>query len=78
VAGSREWIVAGFLLAILGGWIAIGMGWNYYANTKTSPSGQKYPTYNVATRRAGLFMMLIGALCLITWWLFRVFGFFLI
>jgi hypothetical protein len=73
VAGSRGWIIAGFLLALLGGWIAIAMGWNYYANTKTDPTGQKYPTYDPPTRRTGLIMMGVGSLSLVTWWLFRLY-----
>jgi lipopolysaccharide export system protein LptC len=76
VAGNRVWIITGFLLAILGGWIAIALGWNYYANTKTDLSGQKHPTYDAATRRKGLLMMMVGALCLVAWWLFRLFGLF--
>ena len=76
VAGNRVWIVTGFLLAILGGWIAIALGWNYYANTKTDLTGHKHPTYNAATRRTGLLMMLVGVLCLATWWLIRLLGYF--
>jgi hypothetical protein len=72
IAGSRGWIITGFILTILGGVIPIAMGWNYYANTKTDLSGQKHPVYDTATRRTGLIMIAVGVLSLVAWWLFRL------
>jgi hypothetical protein len=38
-AGSREWMVTGFRLALPGGGIAIAMGWNYDATPKPPLQG---------------------------------------
>ncbi len=54
------WLVAGFMLAILGGLGGILIGLNYFNDKKRLPNGQPVYTYDDATRRKGRLMLLIG------------------
>ena len=61
----KGWIFAGYLLALLGGLFGIFIGWQLYNFRKTLPNGERVYAYNIANRRHGLRILVIGIITFI-------------
>jgi hypothetical protein len=62
VAGSKGWLVVGYIFAVLGGIIGIFMGWSIITSRKTLPNGEVLFVYDTQTRKYGKYMFYIGVI----------------
>jgi hypothetical protein len=69
------WIYAGYFLALLGGLLAIFIGWHLSSHKKTLPNGEQIYAYNGADRKHGRIIFYIGICCFIIWVILK-WGFF--
>lgn len=60
VKGETGWLVIGFILALMGGFLGLAIGYIYYSAHKTLPSGERVPTYDKRTRNTAQLVMVIG------------------
>lgn len=67
-------IIAGYILAVLGGLVGIFIGWYLSSQKKTLPNGDRVFSYREADRRQGKNMMYLGILFLVFWIVMRIFG----
>ena len=56
----KAWIVAGYLSAILGGIIALLIGWHLYSHKKPLPDGSRVYAYAPSDRVHGFRILLLG------------------
>jgi hypothetical protein len=59
-AGQGAWIVAGYIFAILGGFLGLIIGYYLWTAKKTLPNGEQVPTYTQRDRRHGKSIFIIG------------------
>lgn len=59
---QKAWIMAGYVLALLGGIISIFIGWHLLSFKKTLPNGQRIYSYASEDRNHGLIIMILGLL----------------
>ena len=69
---QRVWIIAGYICAFLGGFLAIFIGWHLSTHKKTLPNGNKFYAYNVSDRKQGKRIKFIGIVFLLIWTLIRI------
>lgn len=70
---SPTWIVVYLLLVVVGGFLispfflvgGLGMGWYYWKDTTLDSDGNKYYTFNEASRNAGQFIFVLGWVVLV-------------
>jgi hypothetical protein len=67
--GRIRW---GYGLALLGGVMAIFIGWDLYYHKKTLPDGRQITAYSSHDRVHGLRIMVLGIVCLLGWTVVRV------
>ena len=76
-ASPTGWIIAGYVLALLGGFISMGIGWSLWRYRKTLPDGRQVPGFSENDRYQGRVILLLGgatlALELGLWLLRRLF-----
>ncbi len=64
------WIVAGYLLALAGGLLAIFIGWHLSTFKRTLPNGEQVFGYTETDRKHGKIILLLGSISFIIWlWL---------
>jgi hypothetical protein len=63
----KSYIVAGYILALLGGLLGIFMGWHLLTQKKTLPNGDKVYAYSEGDRKTGRNIMFVGIFFLIFW-----------
>ncbi|MCB9232211.1 MAG: hypothetical protein H6581_11135 [Bacteroidia bacterium] len=56
----KVWIVAGLLLALVGGFLGIAIGWALWQNRNRLPNGEKVWTYSEPDRKMGKIMFYLG------------------
>jgi hypothetical protein len=64
---SMGMLIAGYIFAFLGGLIGIAIGASLRMGKVKDASGNKVFAYNEASRKQGLFILVIGIVSLITW-----------
>ncbi|WP_316755509.1 hypothetical protein [Pedobacter aquatilis] len=64
-------IIAGYIFALLGGLIAIFIGWHLFSHQKTLPNGVRTYGYSEYDRKHGKIIAIIGTLSAIVWITFR-------
>lgn len=75
---TGDWIVLGYVFAILGGLIAIVWGYTLWNFTKLLPDGRRVFMYSERDRRHGKRIFLIGVIAFITSLLLRLYSDYLI
>jgi hypothetical protein len=71
---NRVWIVIGYLLAAIGGWLGIVIGWHLVTYKKTLPDGQRVHDYPPADRAHGRRIIGLGIVMAAAVTLWRVFA----
>lgn len=69
---QKGYITAGYILAVLGGWLSVFIGWHLLTYKKTLPNGEKVFAYSESDRRQGNRIFILGILFLILWTIFWV------
>jgi hypothetical protein len=64
---QTAWIVAGYFMAVLGGWLGIIIGWFLSAHKKTLPNGDRVYNYSGSDRMHGRRMLYIGIFFAVLW-----------
>ncbi|NVO30443.1 hypothetical protein [Hymenobacter lapidiphilus] len=67
-------VVAGYALALLGGFFGLLIGWHLYAHGRQLPDGRRVPTFQPADRTHGLRIVVLSSLCLVLllgWYFYR-------
>ena len=57
---KTSWIIVGFISALLGGFLGLIIGWNYYMGYKELPNGEIVYLYDSSTRKKGKAMVIIA------------------
>ena len=57
---QKQWIIAGYIFACLGGLLGIIIGYYLWTSKKTLPNGQKVPSYTESDRKHGKYIFYIG------------------
>jgi hypothetical protein len=65
--GHKGWLIFGFISAILGGLLAIFIGYHHFRFKKSIPTGEKVYAYDTKTRKTGLRIFFVGVIALIFW-----------
>lgn len=68
------WVVAGYALALLGGFLSVLIGWHLYSYQRQVPDGQRVPAFQPADRAHGFRILVLGVLCFLgywSWWLLK-------
>lgn len=70
---QKGWIIAGYIMALLGGLGGIFTGYVIWSAKKTLPNGIIINSYNDTDREQGKIVMIIGMIMLPTWIIVRFF-----
>ncbi|MCT4637367.1 MAG: hypothetical protein N4A72_06630 [Bacteroidales bacterium] len=73
--GSAFWLTVGFILAFLGGFFGMLIGYYHFWLKKILPNGDKVLVYNKRTQTSGMIMFCIGTISFtlwIMWWYKRI------
>ncbi|MEM7185065.1 MAG: hypothetical protein AAF466_00295 [Bacteroidota bacterium] len=62
--GQKGWIIAGYIFAILGGFLGLIIGYALWKSKKTLPDGDKVPSYSENDQKHGQYIFLIGMIVL--------------
>lgn len=68
---QKVWIYAGYIMALLGGFLAIFIGWHLWTFKKTLPNGEKVYAHSAHDREHGIRIFVIGIVTCILFFLFR-------
>lgn len=71
--GSPVWITIGFFLSLLGGILAIFLGYSYAYSKKKNSNGESFYVYNESTRKYGRIMFILGLFMLVLGLFFNIF-----
>ncbi len=71
---QRPWIIAGYVFAILGGFLGLVIGYFLWTSKKTLPNGQKVYSYMAKDRRHGKYIFYIALIIFPSALLLRAFG----
>ena len=71
---QTPWIIAGYIFAILGGFLGLIIGYFLWTSKKTLPNGQKVYSYSAKDRKHGKYIFYIGLIITPTTILLRVVG----
>lgn len=69
---QKPWIIAGYILAILGGFLGIIIGYSLWTSRKSLPNGQKVYSYSEQDRMQGKNIFYIGLVLLPIYILLRI------
>ncbi|MGY3055760.1 hypothetical protein ACVWYG_003986 [Pedobacter sp. UYEF25] len=69
---QKNSIIAGYIFAVLGGLIAVFIGWDLFSHKKTLPNGERVYSYSEHDRKQGKIITVIGVLFVIIWTIFRL------
>ncbi|WP_394776632.1 hypothetical protein [Flavobacterium sp.] len=70
---QNGYIIAGYIFAILGGWLSIFIGWHLLTYKKTLPNGTQVYAYSENDRKQGNRIFIIGITFLVLWSLYFLF-----
>lgn len=70
---QKTWVYAGYIMALLGGILAIFIGWHLWTFKKSLPNGEKVYAHTLSDRENGLRIFTIGVFSLLFWLLLRFF-----
>ena len=73
---QKGWIVAGYIFAVLGGFLGLIIGYFLWTSRKTLPNGVKVPTYSENNRKHGKNILLLSLVFLPLSFILRVFNVF--
>ncbi|RSK48246.1 hypothetical protein [Hymenobacter rigui] len=62
---QKAWVLFGYAVALLGGLVAIFIGWHLRTHTKQLPDGRKVPAFNTQDRVHGLRILILGVVCFV-------------
>ncbi|MCA8829151.1 hypothetical protein [Hymenobacter pini] len=62
---QKAWVLFGYAVALLGGLVAIFIGWHLYSHTKQLPDGRKVQAFSSRDRAHGLRILVLGTVCFI-------------
>jgi hypothetical protein len=71
---QKPWIIAGYVFALLGGFLGLIIGYFLWTSKKTLPNGQKVYSYSAKDRRQGKYIFYIGLIIMPIAMLLRVVG----
>ena len=71
-ASSNFWIIIGYVISLLGGFIGIIWGMFLFQYKKTLPNGQRINGYSESQRWHGVFITIIGVISLTFWVVMRI------
>jgi hypothetical protein len=69
-------IVAGYVFAILGGFVGILIGWSIHDSKKTLSDGKRIYTYEQSDRHQGMIIFLVGSVIFSVGMILKLFGFY--
>ena len=64
---QKTYIIAGYVFALLGGWLSLFIGWHLLSYKKTLPNGDKVYAYSENDRRQGNRIFYLGILFSALW-----------
>ncbi|WP_019947987.1 hypothetical protein [Hymenobacter aerophilus] len=70
-------VVAGYALALLGGFFGLLIGWHLYGHHRRLPTGEQVPAFQPADRAHGLRILVLSSIVLVAllvWYGYRVLG----
>ena len=70
-----NWIAIGYFFAILGGLVAIFIGWHLLMSKPADPSNTQRFAYNSRERSHGFWIFLIGIVSMLFWITINIFYF---
>lgn len=71
---QTSWIAAGYVMALLGGFIAVFIGWYLMSHKKTLPNGERIYAYQLQDRNHGFYILLLGSAMLIFYLFMQTFA----
>lgn len=71
---QKPWIIAGYVFALLGGFLGLIIGYFLWTSKKTLPNGQKVYSYSAKDRRQGKYIFYIALIIFPSALLLRAFG----
>lgn len=71
---QRPWIIAGYIFALLGGFLGIIIGYFLWTSKKTLPDGRKVYSYNQKDRMQGKYIFFIALIIFPSLLFFRAFA----
>lgn len=69
----KAWIIAGYILCISGGYVALFIGWHIVSFKKILPNGDQVNGYSLEDRKHGKRILILGMVSLILWTMLIVF-----
>ena len=69
---QRNWIYAGYVLALFGGLLGIFIGWHLSSFKKTLPNGQRVYAYTEQDRRGGTRLLIVSTVMFLLWLIARL------
>ena len=67
---QKTYIIAGYVLAILGGWLSVFIGWHLLTYKKTLPNGDTVYAYSENDRKEGNRIFILGIIFMVIWTLY--------
>lgn len=69
---QKPYIIAGYIFAVLGGWLSVFIGWHLLTYKKSLPNGDKVYAYSDEDRKQGNRIFILGIVFMIIWtiWFF--------
>ncbi|GAB3288863.1 hypothetical protein [Hymenobacter tenuis] len=62
---QKAWIFFGYAMALLGGLVAVFIGWHLYSHKKQLPNGQQVQAFRPQDRAHGLRILVLGGICFV-------------
>ncbi|MCI1267237.1 MAG: hypothetical protein LKG19_11745 [Saprospiraceae bacterium] len=69
---QKTWILAGYIMAVLGGLFGMFIGWHLASHKKTLPNGDKIYGFSLKDREHGNRILIIGIISTLIWVFFRI------
>ena len=69
---QKAWIYAGYITAVLGGFLGIFIGWHLSTYKKTLPNGDRVYGYSQSDRKHGNRILIIGVICFFVGLTYRI------
>ncbi|UOQ76316.1 hypothetical protein MUN84_17330 [Hymenobacter sp. 5516J-16] len=60
---QKAWILFGYAMALLGGIVAVFIGWHLYSHKKQLPNGQQVLAFQPRDRAHGFRILVLGSVC---------------
>jgi len=62
-----NWIIAGYIFVLMGGFFGLFIGWHLYSHKRTLPNGESVYAYSTEDRKSGSRIVALGIVCFIFW-----------